>query len=225
MKPHKMIADCAMIILLPLLMAYSLIGEDIHEWLGIAMFAVFIIHHIFNRKFLTTITKGKYTPARVYSLVVNILLFIIMLALPISGILMSKHAVPFLSITGGASYARTVHMTCAYWGFVLMSLHLGNHAAMIMNMPRKLFKIKEPSKTRTAVLRCIAALICIYGIYALFKRKILSYLFMQMMFAFFDPSESRLLFFVDYIAMMLTFAIAGHYISLLLKRSSKKPSA
>ena len=174
---------------------------------------------------LSTITKGKYTPARVYSLVVNILLFIIMLALPISGILMSKHAVPFLSITGGASYARTVHMTCAYWGFVLMSLHLGNHAAMIMNMPRKLFKIKEPSKTRTAVLRCIAALICIYGIYALFKRKILSYLFMQMMFAFFDPSESRLLFFADYIAMMLTFAIAGHYISLLLKRSSKKPSA
>ena len=37
-----------MLILLPLLMAYSLIGESIHEWLGITMFAVFILHHIIN---------------------------------------------------------------------------------------------------------------------------------------------------------------------------------
>ncbi len=34
-KIIKIIIDTAMLILLPLLMAYSLIGETAHEWLGI----------------------------------------------------------------------------------------------------------------------------------------------------------------------------------------------
>ena len=37
-----------MIILLPLLMAYSLIGETAHEWLGLFMFLLFILHHSMN---------------------------------------------------------------------------------------------------------------------------------------------------------------------------------
>lgn len=40
--------DCGMVILLPLLMAYSLIGESAHEYLGIAMFLLFVEHHIMN---------------------------------------------------------------------------------------------------------------------------------------------------------------------------------
>ena len=110
-KKFKIVTDSIMLILLPLLMSYSLIGESLHEWLGIAMFAVFIVHHILNRKWLTSIFKGRYTPYRIYINTVNILLCVIMLALPISGIVMSRYAVPFLSITNGASPARTVHMT------------------------------------------------------------------------------------------------------------------
>ena len=34
----KMALDCLMVVLLPLLMAYSLIGEELHEWLGASMF-------------------------------------------------------------------------------------------------------------------------------------------------------------------------------------------
>lgn len=225
MKALKIVVDCVMIILLPLLMAYALIGEEIHEWLGISMFAVFILHHVLNRKWMLSAFKGKYTPYRIYSTVLNALLFVIMFALPISGILMSKHAVPSLSLTSGAATARTVHMTTAYWGFVLMSLHLGNHAAMMMGGMRRMFKLKPRNAPRTAVLRVIAALIAAYGCYAFVKRKIADYLFMRMMFAFFDYSESRAAFFLDYIAMILLFAIIGHYISLLLKRRPAKAEA
>ena len=207
-----------MIILLPLLMSYALIGENIHEWLGIAMFALFIVHHILNRKWLTSIFKGKYTPYRIYINAVNILLCVIMLALPISGILMSKHAVPFLSVTSGASLARTVHMTASYWGFVLMSLHLGNHGKMMMNGMRKMLKIKSDSKARTVTLRIIVGLISTYGIYTFIKRKIASYMFMQVMFAFFDYNESKLIFFTDYAAMIIMLAALGYYAGNFLKK-------
>lgn len=222
MKKLRIITDCIMIILLPLLMSYALIGEDIHEWLGIAMFAVFIVHHILNRRWFGTIFKGRYTPFRIYTNVLNILLCVIMLALPVSGILMSRHAVPFLSITSGAGCARTVHMTTAYWGFVLMSLHLGNHAGLMMHGMRRMFRIKNDSTARRMILRIIAGLISGYGVYAFIKRGIADYLFVQVKFAFFDYSESRLLFFADYAAMIILFAAAGHYLCRLLKAVGRK---
>ena len=45
----RMAADIAMTILLPILMAYSLVGEAVHEWLGIVMFLLFIVHQALNR--------------------------------------------------------------------------------------------------------------------------------------------------------------------------------
>lgn len=220
-KKLKIVTDSIMLILLPLLMSYSLIGESLHEWLGIAMFAVFIVHHILNRKWLTSIFKGRYTPYRIYINTVNILLCVIMLALPISGIVMSRYAVPFLSITNGASTARTVHMTTSYWGFVLMSLHLGNHGKMMMNGVKKMFKIKQASTLRTVIVRAAAAAITAYGLYAFIKRDIASYMFMQIQFAFFDPSESKAALFADYICIIAAFAIAGYYLGELLKRASR----
>ena len=217
MKQVKIILDSIMLILLLLLMAYSLIGESIHEWLGITMFAVFILHHILNHKWLKSIFKGKYTPYRIYITVVNILLCVIMLALPISGILMSKHAVPFLSIRNGASYARTIHMTTAYWGFVLMSIHFGNHIDMMLNGIRRKFG-QNKNTMKTVMRNIVFILICGYGIYAFIQRRIADYLFMKVMFAFFDHSESKLKFFADHIAIMLAFAMIGYYISMILKK-------
>ncbi|MBD5535878.1 MAG: hypothetical protein HDQ99_09535 [Lachnospiraceae bacterium] len=37
-----------MTILLPVLMAYSLVGEAVHEWLGIVMFFLFTMHQVIN---------------------------------------------------------------------------------------------------------------------------------------------------------------------------------
>ena len=44
MKKHiRIIVDCGMTLLLPLLMAYSLVGEAAHEYLGIGMFLLFVM--------------------------------------------------------------------------------------------------------------------------------------------------------------------------------------
>jgi len=45
-KIFQIIVDLAMTAMMPVLMAYSLVGEVTHEWVGISMFILFIIHHI-----------------------------------------------------------------------------------------------------------------------------------------------------------------------------------
>lgn len=55
----KICIDLAMLVLLPLLMAYSLVGETAHEWIGIGMFVLFISHQLMNRQWYKNIWKGK----------------------------------------------------------------------------------------------------------------------------------------------------------------------
>lgn len=198
----KTLIDMVMCILLPLLMAYSLLGEAIHEWLGLGMSFAFIQHLILNRQWLKLLFRGRYTPVRMMFTAVNILLILMMAALPISGLAMSKHVFTFFDFNG-ASWARLVHLLASYWGFLLMSIHLGLH---LDRMEGKLFrKGRAP-----ALVRVTAGAVGLYGIYALLKRQIPSYLFLRNQFVFFDFGEAVGLFLFDYLTIMVLFAALGH---------------
>lgn len=215
MKPKKLIKiiiDTAMLILLPLLMAYSLIGETAHEWLGLAMFLMFILHHIMNPAWLKTLFKGRYTPYRIYNTVINVFLLAIMVLLPISGIMMSKHIFHFSGI-GGMSFARTVHLLLSHCGFVLMSVHVGNHVGAHR---------AGKNKGVTAALWTVAIAMSIYGAYAFVTRDMASYLILKNQFVFFDFGEPRLRFMADYASMMCLFACIGAVIFKALKRGKLK---
>ena len=67
MKTTRKILDAAMVLLLPMLMAYSLIGEAFHEVAGTLMLALFILHHWMNRAWWKNLFKGQYSPQRVFS--------------------------------------------------------------------------------------------------------------------------------------------------------------
>ena len=55
----KRIVDTAMTVLLLLLMAYQVTGEMAHEWIGMAMTVLVIVHQILNRKWYSALFKGK----------------------------------------------------------------------------------------------------------------------------------------------------------------------
>ena len=137
MKPKmmfKMAVDLAMTVLLFLLMAYLLVGETAHEWLGLAMFLLFILHHVLNWRWYRSLFKGKYTPIRILQTLLNILLLASMIGLMVSGIILSRKVFDFLPVSGGMGFARMLHMLASYWGFLFMSLHLGLHWNMVMGM-------------------------------------------------------------------------------------------
>lgn len=212
-KKHiRTVVDMAMIVLLPMLMAYSLIGEKLHEIIGTILFALFIVHHVLNRQWYKAIFNGKYTPRRIFQTVLNFLLLVFMLTQPISGILMSKYLYSSIRIAGSSATARELHLFLAYWGFVFMCLHAGTH----MCAPIKKL-LARWRRTLTMILIALGA-ISVYGGYAFVKRRLPEYMFLRSSFAFFDFGEPRIFFFLDYIAMMILFAAIGMMISVFLGR-------
>ena len=208
-KKLRIVIDIGMVLLLPLLMAYSLVGEAAHEYLGIGMFVLFVVHHILNIAWWKNLLRGKFTPIRVVGTAVNFALIIIMLALPISGIILSRHVFRFLHF-GGTSAARSVHLLASHWGLVLMSVHAGMHGSMISGMLRKKFNIRQSTKGRTWALRLTAVLLAICGIHAFVKNEIGSYLFLRTQFVFVDFSQPVALALLNYLAIIALFAMAGY---------------
>lgn len=205
----KIIVDLGMTILLMLLMAFELIGRTAHEWIGAGMFVLFIVHHILNRKWSGNLFHGKYSSYRSLQTVSAVLVFLAMLGSMVSAVLISREVFAFLPISGGRSFGRTLHMLCAYWGFLFLSFHLGVNWNMILGMAGKL--CRKPSKLRARLIRTAGVLIAAYGVYALLRRGIPSYLFLQTQFVFFDFEEPLIFFFLDYLAVMGLFVFAGHY--------------
>ena len=197
-----------MVVLLPVLMAYSLVGEAFHEVAGTLMLALFLLHHWLNRAWLKGLFRGRHTARRVFQTAINLLLLIFMIAQPLTGILMSKHLYGFLPTARLSAAVRAIHLPLANWGFVLMCVHAGTHLEKLLR--------KLPTAAKVAL-----GLITAYGGYAFVKRRIPAYMFFRTSFAFFDYSEPRIFFFLDYLTVMILFAILGYgTIELLCKRRS-----
>ena len=214
-KNIRILVDGGMVMLLPLLMAYSLVGETAHEYLGIGMFLLFVIHHILNIAWWKNLLRGKYTPIRIVGTVLNLALAIIMLALPASGIILSRHLFFFLPL-GGTSAARTVHLLASYWGLVLMSFHAGMHGNVMMGMIRKNTTPLQPSKIKLWSLRIIAVLLAICGVHAFEKNRISSYLFLRTPFVFIDFSQPVVWLLMDYLFVSLLFIVIGYGVTCLM---------
>ena len=119
MKPKmilKLTVDIGMTAALLLLMAYELVGQAAHEWIGIGMFVLFVIHHILNGSWIRNLLRGRYNPVRIMQTGLVLLILCAMAGLMVSGIILSRHALSFLPIKGGRSFARNLHMLSAYWG-------------------------------------------------------------------------------------------------------------
>lgn len=63
-KRLRLIIDIAMTVSMPVLMAYELTGEALHEYLGVIIFVLFVIHHTLNPGWIKGIAKGRYNAAR-----------------------------------------------------------------------------------------------------------------------------------------------------------------
>jgi len=205
------------------LMAYEWIGQAAHEWIGIGMFALFVLHHILNGKWSRHLFRGKYTAFRIIQTLLVLLVLLCMIGSMVSGIILSRYALSFLPISGGQTFARNLHMLSAYWGFILMSLHLGLHWNIMLGMVKPL--VKTPSFVRTWTVRICGAAIAGYGIYAMIKRGIPDYLVLKNQFVFFDYEEPLVLFFLDYIAVMGLFVWGGHYLSKIVRQIPKRKQA
>ena len=214
----KRIVDAVMTVLLLLLMAYQVTGEMAHEWIGMGMTVLVILHQILNRKWYGALFKGKYNPYRSITTVLNILLIASFALTAFCGMSMSGYAVPFLYGMAPVSFVRRMHLSMSHWAFVLMGLHLGMHIpAMTAGL-----KLKDRKKT---ILACIFTCISGIGLWLFLRNSMPDYLFFRVPFAFLDYEKAGWLVFVENLLMLSFWAFIGTQTALVCRNAAGKAEA
>ena len=210
----RRITDVCMTVLLLFLMAYQVTGEVLHEWIGMGMTVLVIVHQILNRRWYGALFRGRYHAYRILSTVITILLLASFAVTALSGMAMSRHAVPFMSGIIRAARARSLHLALSHWSFVLMGLHLGLH------IPAMTAGMTLSGRIRTALTALCCALAGI-GLFLFIRGRMADYMFFRAAFAFLDYEKAGALVLLENVLMLTFWAFAGAQCSALcLKRSS-----
>jgi len=217
-KIVRHLTDLSMTIFLVGLMAYSITGQEVHEWMGVTVLTLFVLHHLLNIKWFRALGQGRYTLSRMIQSVLVILLTISVAAQIISGLSMSRHALPFLDIPISTSIARLIHLSCGYWSFLLMSLHLGFHWGIFLGLGQKLLGGHSLPRIGQIALCVIVGAAALYGVVCFVQQNIADYLFLRTEFVFFDYEKSPLLVLGELAAMMALWVLFGY----LLQRISAR---
>lgn len=141
----------------------------LHAVLGIALFALFVLHHFLNAAYFKSIFKGKYNARRIVLLATNAALFAAMLLMAASSAMISGLAfdADFLPV----SFAwRNIHAACSSWIFVIAAFHISLHTHSAF--------ARLEQKIPSAIFFPVSFLIFIAGIFAFSQSKIFSNLFL-----------------------------------------------
>ena len=211
----KRTVDTAMTVLLLLLMAYQVTGEMAHEWIGMGMTVLVIIHQILNRKWYGAFLKGKYNSYRTVTTALDILLLLSFALTAFCGMSMSSYAVPSLYGMAPVSFVRRMHLSMSHWAFVLMGLHLGMH------IPAMTSGLKLKDKTK-AVFACVFTFIGGSGLWLFLRNGMPNYLFFRVPFAFLDYEKAGWLVFIENLLMLSFWAFIGTQTALVCRNNAQK---
>ena len=226
----RRIVDVCMTVLLLCLMAYQVTGEVLHEWIGIGMTVLVVIHQILNRKWYGAVfipkragktaggrfdRKGKYNPYRIISTIINVTLLLSFALTAFCGMSMSGHAVPFLYGMTKVSFARRMHLSMSHWAFVLMGLHLGMHIPVMIAR----LKLTDRMKMILSVVFCLTAGV---GLCLFIRSGMPDYLFFRVPFAFLDYEKAGVLVFLENVLMLLFWAFIGTEAAVLCRNAQMK---
>lgn len=218
----KMAVDVLMTAALLFLMGYQFWGEMAHEWVGAGMFVLFLAHHILNGNWHKNLFRGKYPPMRIFLTVIDVLTFVSMLVLMYSSIVLSRHVFAILPIESGLALARRLHILGSYWGFLLMSLHLGLQWNVVLGAVKRKFPA-VPNGVRY-ISAGVGLVVALYGAWVFVKRDFATYMLLQSEFVFLDYEEAEILFYLDYLSLMGTCIFISHYAGKILRSLKRKES-
>ena len=216
-KKFRIILDVMMTIMFIILMGYYATENEVHEILGTITFVLFIIHNILNIKWYKSIFKGKHNFQRTFHIIINLLLFVAMVGMMVSGIMISADVFAFLDIPT-TMFGRRLHMISTSWGFVLMAIHVGLHITALMNK----LNAKMKNSTFEYVYYFILVLLAGFGIYSFINLKLWEDMFLLNDFKFFDYEQSPIIFYLKYVSVLIVIALAIYIIFSLVRKVKNK---
>ncbi|KEA51075.1 membrane protein [Mangrovibacter sp. MFB070] len=219
----QVVQDVVLLVMLLTLMGFHLWGEVIHEWLGVTILLLVMLHNALNLHWFSALTQGEYSLFRILKTGVNLVTVIVFVTAIISGLVLSRHVIPDWVFHSNTDLARKVHMTSVHWGQIIIGVHLGMHWKMLAKYFCYLFRLSPAGFIAGYFFPACFICIAIYGGVVFWARNMLPYLLMAVDFAFFDYGEPAWLFYLDYLAVIVLAAVATSYlVSLLLWRQPIK---
>ena len=218
----KRSVDVIMYVFFLILMGQCVLRGAAHEWIGIAVSVLFVLHNVLNYKWYKALFKGKYTVLRSVQTAVNFLLILAVLGCAVSGVLISQH---IFSVGSGSAieFGRHLHLVITAWAFVLMTVHLGLHWSIFTAIGKKI-SMSEKARRSLHILGCVlAAGLCLYGLYQFVDRRFWEELFHLIDYQKeYDYSQSLPAYFIGTAALSVPFVAAAHYGKKLLDGKNRR---
>jgi hypothetical protein len=212
--------DLIMTFLMLIAMAYYITGNMVHEVVGVVVLLLFIVHNFLNRRWYRAILKGKHNLRRILQIGINLLFLVTMIVMIVSALFISSDLFPFISIDNDMML-RQIHVQTAYWGFIIMAVHIGLSWEMITNSFRRMTGITGTNRIRTVALRILAVLIVAYGVHSSIEGEMGYKLFIYNPFGWFND-DSPLWFLIDHLSIMGIYVSGTHYALKFIHRQEKR---
>lgn len=166
----KIALDVVMFLILVLLYKAKVLTLTYHEVAGIGILLVFLIHCLFNWRWIAHNAKKLFsseTPARTkFSYWISIALVVSFLIIVISGVFISKvlFKEQIEALNMDTSIFRTLHLFFSALSLILVGIHLGLYWPMVKGFFRKTWKV--PAAVAKPVSYVLLAAIVIFGAYS-----------------------------------------------------------
>jgi hypothetical protein len=135
-------------------------------------------------------------------------------------VLISSDLFPFTPLNNYLKL-RQIHVQTAYWGFIIMAVHIGLSWGMIINSARRMTGISGTSRIRTILLRFLAVLIVSYGVHSSFEGEMGSKLFINNPFGWFTD-DSIIRFLIEHLSIMGIYICGTHYTLKFIHKQEKR---
>ena len=133
----RRLTDAGMTVCLFFLMGFPFFDMTAHMTAGTAFFLLLGLHHWLNRRWVSSLPRGRWNAVRYLQTGANFWLAAVMAALLWSSLILARPVLGNLPIPGSMTLGREMHMAAAYWGFLAMSFHIGLHGDMVISRLKK----------------------------------------------------------------------------------------
>lgn len=149
----RIILEIAMLGVILSLINYRYVGNWGHESLAAVFFCLFLIHTWFNRRWYSSLFRGRWNKMRILTAAVDFFLIASFISVIGIGIFISKQ-VPVLS--EGMRWLHPVHKAAGYSMLIALGLHVGLHWQLMLPKIKKLLPKIPDFLMKAAALLLVA---------------------------------------------------------------------
>ena len=158
----KIVLDFVLIIICCTIFSKNSISLAYHEIVGLTLGVLFLVHIVFNRKWIPAVIKklgdNNYSAKNKVLLVIDILLIMFWIAVLTTGILVSKKIFLF-----GFNYLNPYHFFFAAVSLILTGIHIGFHFDYLHNYIKNVIRLNDKQyKVLNIILSIVIIVMAIY---------------------------------------------------------------